>query len=168
MSVLKALHIFIIVSCCALPFISCAKATDDTAANNNTTNQQPKKSPANESIDELALIIKFPFEVDEASWIETPANGETAQKLTAVLRFTTADSTKLVAELSKSGEPTAVTMQIQDWFPTELITKDEMTGSEGLSGKSYSAEVFFQPLYNSGKVVHIDETDIFIVELTVK
>lgn len=168
MSDIKVVVIFAILTVFSFAATSCSKNTENIATNSNNTIQPPKSSPANDNIDELGMLVKLPFVVVETAFLETPANADNAQKLVAVVRFTSADAEKLVAELTKSGEPVTASLVPDEWFPTELITKNEMTGDGGLTGRSYSAEMVIQPPYTSGRVIHIDETDFFVIELSTK
>lgn len=164
MSKINAVIIFAILCFTFGSLTSCAEAVNNTAENSNNTIVQTKTSAANEDKDQLTMLIKLPDEVTECVWLETKKG--TGKQVTAVLRFSAANTAKLVAELSKEGQPAAATIEPEEWFPTELTTQNEMTGNEGLPGKAYSAASFVQFPYLTGRVVHIDDTDFFIVEMT--
>lgn len=171
MSDIKVLVTFALFISLGFILVSCSDAADTTAVNSNNSNntvQPPKTPPSNDNIDELSLVIKLPFDVTETAWREVSGQPDGSQKMTAVVRFSSTDTNKLVTELARLGEPALVSIEAEDWFPTELVTKNEMTGDEGLSGKAYQPTLFLQPPYNAGRVIHIDETDFFVIELSVK
>jgi len=44
----------------------------------------------------------------------------------------------------------------------------ELSGDDSLKGLAYSADSFFQEPYTSGRVIRIDGTDYFVLELSAK
>jgi hypothetical protein len=112
-------------------------------------------------LEDLKLLVRVPYEAEDAVWRVDPST----KKLTAVIIFTPEDSAKLLAELKTKGEGRSAEIASESWFPEELIAKSEMSGDAELRGTSYSADPFFLDLYRNGRVIHIEETEIFIVEL---
>jgi hypothetical protein len=119
------------------------------------------------------MTIRLPYEPTEAFWREDAAASGTdgqpvpnAKRLKATLRFEPADVQKLMADLAASNaHPEPVVIDIEQWFPAELITKSEMGEESKLNGTSYPADIFYQAPYLSGRAVRIDETDYFVLEL---
>jgi hypothetical protein len=102
----------------------------------------------------------MPYEAEDIVWRSD------AKSVTAVLRFDQVDTTRLVAEAEKIRPPEDVSVPLRAWFPDELVEKSDMTGSDTLNGKSYAADQFFQEPFDGGRVVRVDGTDYFILELT--
>jgi len=140
-----------------------------------SSNSDPKASAAsNPALDnansaktnteELSMLINMPAEPDDVVWKQNAARN----RLTAVLLYPSEKANKIVAEAAQHGSPQNVTVSSESWFPPELIAQSEMTGDDTLKGLAYSAEGFFQEPYTSGRVIRIDGTDYFVVELTGK
>lgn len=146
---------------------SCVGDIDSNQNQNATSNidQIVKvERAANHSVEELGLIIKLPYEPVEASW-RNEAAGASSSPIRAVLLFTIEDGKSLIAEAEKTKPGQPVEVVAENWYPTELIAKSEMGEESKITGKSYPADAFFQPPYNSGRLIKIDDTDHFILEL---
>jgi hypothetical protein len=139
--------------------------SDRAAANIDSLSSGPKDNP-----EELSMIVKMPVEAEDAIWLETPAGPRDAEadqrKLTAALLFTSANAEKVVNESAKYGRPEDVVIEIAEWFPVELISQNELSGGTGLSGSSYPADAFFQEPYVTGRLIRINGTDRFVLELS--
>lgn len=129
---------------------------------------------ANESAEQLGMLIKLPFEAEEVAWKEqslgkaesnsrVPAANE--RKLVAVLRFSDEESAKLVSSLATRGTPEQVSLSPEEWYPAELVAQSEFNGEAGLRGESYPADDFYQSPYLSGKITRIAGTNYFVLEL---
>lgn len=158
-----------------LALISCAAlspACSGSANNSANSSVSASSNQANENVnavrsnvEELGLIVNIPYETEDVAWKEDASR----KKIIAVLRFAPADSTKLVAEAEKVRPPEAANIPSETWFPAELIAQSEMSGGgDNLNGRSYAANQFFQEPFTSGRIVRIENTDYFILELAVK
>src|SRR4051812_7354953 len=132
-----------------------ANANSQPAANSNT---------AKTNVEELGMLINVPYESDEVFWKDDPSR----KKLVAVLKFPTGEANRLIGDAEKVRPPQKVSINPESWFPPELVAQSDMTGDDTLNGKSYAANAFFQDQYNEGRIVHIDDTDYFVLELTSK
>lgn len=177
----KAVLIFTIY----ILFIGSCKKYDDIQNINAPTPDLTQSANANnaanlakDNTEELHEIIKLPFEPDEEAtvWRETPLADKnsdnripapTDKKLVAVLKFSKEDTEKLV-ELASTHQPPPqpVETTTETWFPAELIAASGVSGNETLKGTVYSAEDFLKPPYTNGRLIKINETDYFILELT--
>ncbi len=138
------------------------------SANNGTANAPENTNAANtakDSVDELSMMIKLPFEPEEASW-KDPQAGE--KKLTAVLLYSAEDATKFASHLSAAGQPKENTINAEDWFPAELLSQSDIGGEGTLKGQSYPAGDIIQPPYTEGKVTRISDSNYFVVQLLTK
>jgi hypothetical protein len=43
-----------------------------------------------------------------------------------------------------------------------------VSGDDTLSGQAYAANAFFQDAYNDGRVIKVDDSDYFVLELNAK
>lgn len=168
--------IFLIVNCKKYDDTQNLNApTPDLTQSANTNNAA---NLAKDNTEELQEIIKLPFEPDvEATvWREiSPANdGNNNQnstsankKLIAVMKFSAEDAQKLV-ELAATHQPPPqpVETAAETWFPPELVAVGGVSGNETLKGTVYSAEDFLKAPYMNGRLIKVDETDYFILELT--
>ena len=140
--------------------------------NNSNTNSvvlNPTMENANSAktnVEELQLLVNVPYQVEDEDivWKENAA----AKKLIAVLRFSAENANKIVAEAAAHQAPQNITLPSESWFPSELIAQGELSGDDSLKGLAYSAESFVQEPYTSGRIVRIEGTDYFILELTAK
>lgn len=161
--------------------LSCT-ADEANKANNNSQNNSANSSNNNSNIakddtEELEVTIKLPFHPQDAVWREdnlATQDGDnripapTDKKLTAVLKFAKADADKIVEQAAKHLPPAQVSLSTEPWFPAELIAQSQISGDETLKGTSYSAKDFLQMPYSEGRIIRIEGTDYFIVELMAK
>jgi len=117
---------------------------------------------ARTKVEDLSLLINMPYEAQDVSWKQS----KDQKKITAVVRFDPEDTNKLIADAEKFGPPQNGTVDAQSWFPDELTAQSDLRGDEPLTGKEYPANPFFQEPYNSGRLVRVDGTDFFVIELT--
>lgn len=130
---------------------------------------------ANDNAEELGELIKLPFKPVEVEWREqrvstndSGVQGQNERKITAVLRFSTEHSDKIIGQASKPGKSDSVMVETEEWYPDELLSQSELNGDLGLKATSYPADIFFQPPFMEGKLTRIDGTDYFILELLAK
>ncbi|MBV9242958.1 MAG: hypothetical protein JO314_13215 [Acidobacteria bacterium] len=154
--------IFVVLSavgaaaCTSKPAGSNTNAAATSNANSDTQNGARTK------LEDLSLLISMPYDVQDVTWKQS----KDQKKITAVLRFDPDDEKKVVAEAEKFGPAQTVTVDTQSWFPDELTAQSDLHGDQPLTGKAYPANQFFQDPYNTGRIVDIDGTDYYILELT--
>lgn len=172
----KILTYLLLISLCWL--ISC-KEYDNTNINKNTNaayanqsvNAVNKKVPPKDDAIELSKIISLPYAPEEAVWREEPpaaqanVNRTAARKITAVLRYTDEDAQKIVEQAEKYQPGTQAIINTEDWFPAELVAQSQLSGDETLKGTAYPANDFIQQPFNNGRIVRINDTNYFILEL---
>lgn len=124
---------------------------------------------ANESIEELGMIVRLSLEPEEVVWREEPlAERPHERKLIAVLLYLPANKAKILSESSKHAPPVSSTLTVQDWYPSELISQNDLADAQGLKGTTYPANEFVQAPFLEGTITNIDGTDYFILELIAK
>lgn len=139
-------------------------ATNANAANTNSSNAS---TAANDNLEDLRSLIRLPFEsdkVDEVAWREIPG-GPSGKRLVAVILLLPADAKAFAARIQKAGAANSVTVNVERWFPAELVVMSETTGEPSIAGNAYAASEFTQDPYNTGTVTFIPETDYIVVEL---
>ncbi len=145
-------------------------AGNANVANNANTGSANISKPETEGVkdnaDELATLARLPFEPEEVTWKETTAGGN--RKLLAVLRFTPEDSKKVVEQASAVRPGENVAIPSQRWFPTELVSQSELSGTETIAATAYSADQFYQPPYSERRLSKVGSSDFFILEMTAK
>ncbi len=164
----------------SLLIFSGACAEDETAdqnanaANKNLTNSTPANIVAKDDVDELGKIIKLPFTPEEATYYEfnlADKNSEprvpapTDRKLVAVLLFNEANANQIAAAAQKIKQPTPADIDAEVWFPPELVAKSQETGDSALKGVEYAANDFLQTPYTKGRLMRINDTNYFVLEL---
>lgn len=123
-----------------------------------------KANSAKTNVEELSVLINFPYVTEDIVWKEDDANS----RLIAVFRLSPSDAAKLVTESEKIRPGQSVNLSSESWFPAELIAQSSMSGDDTLNGKSYAANGFLQPPYKSGTLARIDNTDFFVLEVSAK
>ena len=137
-----------------------ANSSAATSSNQANTNSNAVRS----NIEELGLLVNVPYEADDVVWKVFPSQ----KRIMAVFHFESIDAAKIVAEAEKIRPPEAASISSETWFPAELITQSEMRGDDNLNGRSYAANQFFQESYTNGRVIRVENTDYFILDLTAK
>jgi len=138
-------------------------ANSNSAANANTEHATANDA-AKTNAEELGMLVNLPYESDEVYW----KNDEAKKKITAVLKFAPNEANRLVSDAVRVREPESVSLTPESWFPPELVAQSELSGDDTIKGKSYAATVFLQDPYNEGRIVRIDDTDYFVLEVSAK
>lgn len=139
---------------------SCSSANQN-ASNSPASNTNNSTPIAKDNIHEFADLVQLPFEPEEVAWNEQPGKG-----LTAVVRFSAEDAERMTADLARSGQPAAETVTVESWFPAELLAQSDLTGESAVKGQSFSAASFLKPPYTSGKIIRVEGTDYFILQIS--
>ena len=154
-------------------FLSAATLTACVDGTKNANAPGPS-SPANNSaaianspntnVEELGMLVNIPYQTEDIVWKEDGAK----KRLIAVIRFSPADSNKIVTEAEKNGPPTNTEIAVENWFPDELTAQGEMSGDSTLKGLAYPANAFFLEPYTAGRITRIEGGDYFVLELSTK
>ena len=128
------------------------------AANQTSANSQ---KTSNDSAEELETLVQIPFEPEEVTWRQTETGGR--KRIVAVLLLT-ADAHRLMTS-KHTSTPVDVQVNVEQWFPVELITMGESSGEMTIAGRSFPANEFYQDPFNAGSVVFIPETNYVVLDL---
>lgn len=168
---------------CAFFFLACKNYDNDSNVVRQMSNENQNSKIANigdgqnqakDNEEELAQFIKIPFETEEAIYKIEPlgknpnserAPGPTDSKLTAVLKFKPEDTQKVIEQAKAYKQPTEISLNVENWYPPELVAKSQESGDETIKGNVYAPNDFTQPPYLNGSLTHIAGTDYFILEL---
>lgn len=126
------------------------------------TNSPENVNAARTNVEELSLLVTVPYETEDVVWKEYTAQ----KKVIAVLRFSPADTRRIVSEAEKLGTALSVNIPVETWFPSELIAQSEMSGDSSLKGLAYAANIFYQVPYTAGRITRIESSDYFVLELS--
>jgi hypothetical protein len=137
---------------------------NSNAVSNAAANQVTRSAEARTNVEELGMLINVPYESEEAFWKED----QPRRSVVAVLRFPAVESSRLVADAEKVQAPQPAVITPENWFPPELIAQGDLSGDDSLKGTSYSAAAFYNPPYNAGRIVRIENSDYFVLELSSK
>lgn len=144
---------------------SCSGGGDPNGNSNSpVTAKNSKTTTAKTNVEELSLLITFPYETEDIVWKEDESN----KRLIAVFRLSPADAAKLVTEAEKIRPAQAVTISPESWYPAELIAQSAMSGDDTLNGRSFAANGFLQEPYKTGTITRVDTTDFFVLEVSSK
>jgi len=161
-----------IKDCLILTLILIATTLAGCSASSNVSNSQASANSqpaansnvAKTNVEELGMLINVPYESDEVFWKDDTVH----KRLVAVLRFPPGEANRLIADAEKVRPAQAVSISSEAWFPAELVAQSEMSGDDQLNGRAYAADSFFQDPYNQGRVIRVQDTDYFVLELSVK
>lgn len=158
------LLLFVILS------ISCGNQTESngTNANSNAANvtSNENSSAANDDVAALGNLVLLPFIPEEVAWHEENVKDSSDKKLTAVMKLTAEDAKNLAAQAEKHRPAEAVEIGTEQWFPAELIAQSQLSGNESLKGSAYAPTDFIQLPYKNGRLVRIENSNYFILELS--
>jgi hypothetical protein len=135
---------------------------------NATVNVNSNANLAEDNALKLSEYVNIPYETEQDTvWREDELDKAKGggKKLTAVFRFSEEDSKRIREDLAAKRPPFEAKVDAESWFPAELIAKSATTGDDTLKGKGYSAESLVKPPYKSGTLVHIEDTDYFVLTL---
>lgn len=170
----------VILYICSLAFVfgGCKNYDNTNAADGNGRNSAigSLKVVPKDDVEELGKIIKLPLAPLEAIWndgnLSSDANADRAvapaKKLLIVLKFSTEDAAQIETQAAKYQRADAAVIDVEDWFPAELVAQSQLAGDETLKGVTYAANDFFQEPYTDGKLTRIANTDYFVLELNAK
>ena len=131
-----------------------------SAVNANTDGD----AAARTKVEDLSLLVNMPYQAQDVTWKQS----RDQKKITAVLRFDPEDTGKLTADCEKIAPAQDASVDTQSWFPDELTAQSDLHGDTPLKGRAYPANPFFQDPYNSGRLVRVEGTDFFVLELAAK
>lgn len=148
--------------------VSCSgtQVQSNSEANSNAANANiQKESSANDSAEELALLIVLPLEPTEVAWREEAVAGsQNERRLKAALRFEPSDANKIAEQAGQAKAPVDVEIDGEEWFPPELVAQSEMNEGSKLKGKEYAPDTMLQQPFTKGRLIRIENTDYFILE----
>lgn len=154
--------LIIIIASALLPACEGPSGSANTPGTNvNTQNGAVAQNKANTNAEELGMLINFAWETEDLAW----KKDDTKKTLTAVFRLSPEDAKKLAEQLTarSPGAPTEV--QIEDWFPAELVAQGESAGGSSVEGTAFQATDLYQAPYDQGTISRIVSTDFFVIEL---
>ena len=167
-------------------FAGCKTYDNDSNVIRQSTNENQNakikdigenQSPAKDDAEELGKLIKIPYQTEEALWKTDQVvkdqnnNSDPApdnKKLIAVLKFNSADAQKIVEQAEQYRPAGEVSINVESWFPPELIAKSQESGDETIKGNRYAPNDFAQPPYQNGSLTRISGTDYFVLELSAR
>ena len=161
----------VILSIFLLFAVSCSEPPPADVTSSNVENRDANSRAANsnatkDGVPELALLVNLPEMPDEAVWREEENVNPQGKKMTAVLKYSPEAAAKVVALVEGKKPAAAAEIGTEDWFPEELTAQTQLSGNESLKGIVYEAGDFYNAPYNHGRLVRIEKTDYFLLELT--
>lgn len=151
------------------------KVNLNTSDANQAINTEKTKIPSKDDTAELGRIIELPFTPEDAVWREETSGDQTGdnrtqppgeRKLVAILKFTSEDAKKIVEQAERHQPPSGTKLNVESWFPPELIAKSQSSADKTIEGATYAANDFFRSPYLKGKITRISDTNFFVLELS--
>ncbi|HLM00612.1 MAG TPA: hypothetical protein VK400_06120 [Pyrinomonadaceae bacterium] len=151
--------------------VSCGNQTESNAGGKASSNSAQVAGNENSCVsnDDVAALgnqVLLAFVPEEVVWCEEKAKDSDNKKLTAVMKFTEEDAKNLVAQAEKHRPAEAVEVGTEQWFPLELNAQSRLSGNESLKGNSYAPTDFIQLPYKNGRLIKIEDSNYFILELS--
>ncbi len=119
---------------------------------------------ANTKAEELGMLLNFTWEPEDLVW----KRSETTRSITAVFRLDEEDAKKLSDQLTARSPGAPKSVQVEQWFPPELIAGSEASGGTAVEGTAFPADDFYQPPYSQGTVTRVTGTDFFVIEIAAR
>jgi hypothetical protein len=163
----RTISLFAIVFSFALSF-----GCDSFQTPNNSNNVTPPKitvSEANDDIDEFEKLLRLPYYPEDVTWQETTIENSpdgNGKKIRAILLFKKEDFEKIMALPDKKTPIGSVELEAEKWFPDELVARSDFSGDRVLKGTIYPADSFLAQPYTKGRLLQLDGTDFFILEVS--
>jgi hypothetical protein len=150
--------------------VSCGNQVESNAnvkANTNAANVAGSENSnvSNDDVAALANEVLLPIVPEEVVWRDEAVKNSSDKKLTAVMKFTEEEAKNLVAQAEKHRPAEAVEVDTEQWFPAELIAQSQLSGNESLKGNAYAPTDFLQLPYKNGRLIRIESSNYFILEL---
>jgi hypothetical protein len=154
-------YIFILLT--LLGFTACSDDTENEANKNTNSNTKIQKQigEISDDADDLTEFVKLPFIPEDVSWQQLEVSG--GKKIVAVIRFTAEDTMTILGQ-SQAAEK--VEIAAERWFPQELTAQSDVSGDQVLHGTTYATNIFFKEPFNKGRIVKLDNSDYFVIEVT--
>ena len=155
--------LFFAASCADSPV-----ANQDQNDNSNKITTSANADNANSATDDIAELgnrVKLAITPEEVVWREESLAEPTEKKLIAVLRYSTGQANQIAAQAEKIRPAQTSEIGTETWFPEELTAQSQLSGNESLRGSLYAADDFFNPPFTNGKLMRIENTDYFVLEL---
>jgi hypothetical protein len=151
--------------------ISCGSQTESNVNGNSNSNAAANTNNENSNVsnDDVAALgsqVLLPIVPEEVVWREENVKDSNDKKLIAVMKFTEEDAKNLVAQVEKHRPAEAVEIETEQWFPAELIAQSQLSGNESLKGNAYAPTDFLQLPYKNGRLVKIENSNYFVLELS--
>jgi hypothetical protein len=137
---------------------------NSNSANANAANSSQANNAAKTNVEELAILINVPYESEEVFWKDDASH----KRIVAVLRFPANEAERLITDAQKIRPPQKVTINAESWFPPELVAQSDVSGDDTLSGQAYAANAFYQDAFNDGRIIKVDDSDYFVLEMNAK
>lgn len=149
--------------------VSCTNPNaGNSSGNSNVANRNANADNSRavkDDVGELNSLINFPESPEEVVWREETVS-QKGKKLTAVLKYANESIPKVIASAERHKPAAQAEIGVEDWFPEELTAQAQLSGNESLKGSVYAANDFYNAPYTNGKLVRIQETNYFVLELT--
>lgn len=142
----------------------CGSPSPGNSANANKPGRNSAVSvsnTANTKAEELGMLLNFTWEPEDLVWKQSDGS----RSITAVFRLDEEDAKKLSDQLNARSPGAPKSVQVEQWFPPELIAGSETSGGTAVEGTSYPADDFYQAPFSQGTVTRITGTDFFVIEI---
>ena len=155
-----------------LSFLICVGGCSNLAGTNGNSNLDNSvqntlnANAAKDDVEELGTIINLPDAPEEVVWREEQTSDPNGKKLTAVLKYSSEAAAKIIASAAKNQPPAAAEISSENWFPAEITAQSQLSGNESVKATAYDARDFYKPPYKDGKLMRVNETNYFVLELT--
>ncbi|MBA3770358.1 MAG: hypothetical protein H0X08_07670 [Blastocatellia bacterium] len=147
--------------CISIWLIGCGDSANRNAPiGNPELGSDRQAGNARTNAEELRVFINIPQETEDIVWREFPAE----EKLVAVMRLSKEDASEVAGVAGRTGGANKVSVQVENWFPDELVAQADMSGDGTVPADSYPATGFLLEPYTNGTIARIANTDYFIIE----
>lgn len=153
---------------------ACRSTTQIDAGNMDASRLGSSAERVRDGLGELQAAVNLTVEPDELLWTEEVLDGRAAsdtgrapgaKRLVAVLRFDSPRAAEFQGVFSALGAGMKVDVEVEEWFPTEMKAQGQTGGGGSLKGVSVPANSLLRPPYQYGRLIKVDESPFYILEL---
>jgi hypothetical protein len=126
-------------------------------------------SEPKDDIDEFEKMVRLPYYPEDVTWQETTVESSpegNGTKIRAILLFKQEEFEKLMALPDKQTSSGTIELEAENWFPDELVARSDFSGDRVLKGIIYPADSYLAAPYIKGRLLLLEGTDFFILEVS--
>lgn len=158
----------------AVPVVAGSCGAPSDSGKGGSTDRNGGQVGVRDSVEELQGLIRLESEPEEVVFSVQKLDAEAAKKiarpvgssrLIAVLRYEEGSDAALSEALKREGEGQPISMDIETWFPAEIVAQGQTSSDSTVRGRAFSAKALLAAPYSDGRVVAIEGSRFYVIEM---